>query len=297
MPNPSDQHPDNVRWTLKDLNEFLRARQDHFPEVILDFYRNEKRLPYYSFRGELYYLRKKLLAERLKHYPPEREFYRLLFIALCDYYLGAYRYAARFLDMALALGAEQHLYPLVMEIKYSITRLGRTMVIVSLEDHVARNFLRLEDVDRRITVNIFSEYAHPAEMVAGWRGYDQVFLIGHGEESTGDHAGNVLIGNVEFSPEHLAGHVTSGARLPAVLGIFSCGNGFGDTPAKRHLDYYLTDTYSSVDEFLEMFLNGYLTEYYHSYSIPAAFQKGKLATVFRAVVDPSIVIYSRGIRL
>ncbi len=297
MPNPRDHHAERVPWALKDLNDLLRKHQDRFPEVILEFYRSEKRLPYYSFRGELYYLRKKLLAERQKDYPQDREFYRLLFIALCDYYLGAYRYAVKFLDMALKLDVEHHLYPLLMEIKYSVTRLDKTLVIVSLEDHVARNFLRMEDIDKRITVNIFSEYPHPADMLADWSGYQQVFLIGHGEESTDGHAGNVLIGSVEFSPDQLAEHVVSGVHLPAVLGVFSCGNGFGDTPAKQHLDYYLTDTYSSVDEFLEMFLTGYLSEYYHSYNITAAFHKGKLATLFRAVVDPSIVMYSRGIRL
>src|SRR5690606_39702233 len=70
-------------------------------------------------------------------------------------------YAVKFLDMALKLDVEHHLYPLLMEIKYSVTRLDKTLVIVSLEDHVARNFLRMEDIDKRITVNIFSEYPHP----------------------------------------------------------------------------------------------------------------------------------------
>ena len=283
-------------WMLRDINKYVMDHSALFPDGFREFYEEKgDKLVFYSFRGELYHLRKKLLAERAKHYPPEREFYRLLFIAICDYHLGANKYAVQFLDMALALDTGHQLYPLIMQIKYSVVRLARTLVVVSLEDELAYNFRRLEEIDRRIEVDIFPDYANPEDLAKRWKGFNQVFLVGHGEEASDGKDGLIVLGDLELAPGDLEDLFSDKQALPAVFGVFSCGNSFERPSTSNRIDYYLTDTFSSVPEFLEMFLAGYLTEYCRSYDIGLAFQKGKLATLFRADSNPSYVLYSRGI--
>ena len=62
-------------------------------------------------------------------------------------------------------------------------------------------------------------------------------------------------------------------------------------------DFFMTDNQSSVPEFVEMFFNGFLTEYFNSFRISSAFTMGKLATVFRAGSDPTVELYARDFRV
>jgi hypothetical protein len=64
---------------------------------------------------------------------------------------------------------------------------------------------------------------------------------------------------------------------------------------KNHFDFFITDHESSVPMFAEMFLYGYLVEYYRDHRVQHAFESGRLATLFRAKSDPTYKMYVRGV--
>lgn len=277
----------------KDWNAALFAVRKDRPRIIDNYYSGKVRNN--SFRGELFVLRKKLLAER---YTGKKEFFRLLYIGMCDYFMGKYRYAYQFIQMAQDMKICDEFLPLIMMIKDRSTRLQRVLLIVAYDNVDGYNFRRLEKVDRNINVEVLSSYVNIEKMLQSWNHFDQVYLLGHGADETTDGKNYILIGNKEFTPEHLLNYLKDGANnVPSALGIFSCGNGFNHSAIRSKLDFFMTDNQSSVPEFVEMFFNGFLTEYFNSFRISSAFTMGKLATVFRAGSDPTVELYARDFRV
>lgn len=278
-------------WILNNIHRELHGNPKIVPEPVNDYYRG---ITQYSFTGELVKLRNKL--KKVK-YKGKKEYIRILFIGLCNYYLGNYRQSVYDLKSIKNPRLIKNLYPLIIQIisNYRKSKI-RILIIVSYDNRSNYNFRKLKKYGNT-RVYLISDLGSFEKLIDVWDNYDQVFLFGHGEESqNGSRKGNyIVIGKTKLTPSRLETYFKTGIlKCPDVLGIFSCGNGFNKPNIYNRVNYFITDNESSVPEFAEMFITGYLADFFYNWNVINAFRRGTLATVFRAVHDPTLEIFIGG---
>jgi hypothetical protein len=278
-------------WNRFNIHAEIHKHTDSIPEPVKEFYRYGP--------DESFYEKVILLEERLIAYGAStnaQEYFKQVFLGLCHYFMGRKSYLAC-LEKAEAIGLYPEFLPLIVQLKYEIKRAERTLIIVSYDDALNRHVTKLKRINEHISVIPAAIPFDIEDMLRSWNKYDQVFLLGHGEDKTDTYEGHITLGDKVLTPSMLISYILANPLHPRILGIFSCGEAFNTAEIKSHFDFFMTDRESSVPVFAEMFLYGYLQEYYQRYKMDRAFQCGKLATIFRAKSDPTYEIYLRGVTL
>lgn len=274
-----------------NIHAEIHKHADDIPEPVAAFYRNA---PFQSFQDEII-----RLEEGLIHYngdTPARNYFKWLFLGLCHYLFGRKSYVA-YLERAEETAFFPSFLPLIVRLKYEAKKAGRILVVVSLGEQINRHIQKLERLHPHLKVVIAGAGFEISDLLRTWNKYDQVFLLGHGEDRSDGYEGHITLGPQVLTPSMLKEHIRSNPLHPKIIGICCCGMAFDDPDIKSHFDFFIMDMESSVAIFVEMFINGYLLEYYRSYNVIDGFHHGRLATLFRAKSDPTYEICLRGITL
>lgn len=274
-----------------NLHAEIYKHADDIPGPVADFYRNAPQL---SFQDEITRLEEGLMQYRGD--TPARNYFKWLFLGLCHYLLGRKSYVA-YLERAEETAFFPAFLPLIVKLKYETKRAERILVVVALGDQINRNIQKQERLHSHLKVVIAGAGFDISDLLRTWNKYDQVFLLGHGEDRSDGYEGHITLGAQVLTPSMLKEHIRANPLHPKIIGICCCGMAFDDPDIKRHFDFFIMDMESSVAIFVEMFINGYLLEYYRSYNVIDGFQHGRLATLFRAKSDPTYEICLRGITL
>lgn len=276
-------------WNRFNLHAEIHRHAEYIPDPVLDFYRTTSPD---SFQENIV-----LLEDRLSHVletGPESAYFKSLFLGLCHYFLGRKSYVAH-LERAQVTGLFPEFLPLIIQLIYENKKAERILVIVSYDEALNRHIKKLGRLSTHITIKTPDAAFDPEEMLRTWNTYDQVFLLGHGEDQDDAYQGHIRLGGTILTPASLLAYLESNPLHPKILGLFACGNGFNTMAIKNHFDFFITDHESSVPMFAEMFLYGYLVEYYRDHRVQHAFESGRLATLFRAKSDPTYKMYVRGV--
>lgn len=274
-----------------NIHAEIYKHADDIPEPVAAFYRNA---PHHSFQDEI-----NRLEEGLNQYTgdtPARNYFKWLFLGLCHYLLGRKSYVAC-LERAEEAAFFPAFLPLIVKLKYETKRAERILVVVSLTEEINRHIQKLERLHPNLKVVIAGAGFDISDLLHSWNKYEQVFLLAHGEDRSDGYEGHITLGEQVMTPSMLKDHIRSNPLHPKIMGILCCGMAFDDPEIKSQFDFLMMDQESSVAIFVEMFINGYLLEYYRSYNVIDGFHHGRLATIFRAKSDPTYEIYLRGITL
>ena len=274
-----------------DIHAVIHTYAASLPDPVMNFNKTSQGQ---SLHEKLLALEAGLLA-----YPahlPEHHYFKYLFLGLCQYYLQKPSYVTYF-NEATGTGLFPELLPFVMPLVNEQTIAERILVIISFDREQNARFKQLSDIHDNITVMVATDDFDSHAMLKSWGTYDQVFIAGHGEDKSETYEGHIRLGSKLLTPGMIADAVKTGTPLPTVLGIFTCGEAFYAMEARHQFDFFITDHQSSVTSFVEMFLYGYLIDYYRYHNIPHAFQAGRLATIFQAKSDPTYKIFARGVKL
>lgn len=274
-----------------NIHAEIHKHADDLPEPVAAFYRT---VPYHSFRDEI-----TRLEEGLNQYSgdnPARNYFKWLFLGLCHYLLGRKSYVA-WLERAEEAASFPAFLPLIVRLKYETKKAGRILVVVSLGEQINGHIQKLERLHPQLKVIIAGAGFDISDLLRTWNKYEQVFLLAHGEDRSDGYEGHITLGEQVLTPSMLKAHIRSNPLHPKIMGIFCCGMAYDDPEIRSHFDFFMMDRESSVAIFVDMFINGYLHEYYRSYNVLAGFRNGRLATIFRAKSDPTFEIYLRGITL
>jgi len=274
-----------------NIHAEIHKHVDDIPEPVVAFYRNA---PHQSFQEEITKLEEGLI--QYNGDTPARNYFKWLFLGLCHYLLGRKSYVA-YLERAEEAAFFPAFLPLIVKLKYETKRAERILVVVALDEHLNRHIQKLERLHPHLKVVIAGAGFDISDLLRTWNKYEQVFLLGHGEDKSEGYEGHITLGDQVMTPSMLKEHIRSNPLHPKIMGICCCGMAFEDPDIKSHFDFFIMDMESSVAIFVEMFINGYLLEYYRSCNVIDAFQHGRLATIFRAKSDPTYEIYMRGITL
>jgi len=274
-----------------NLHAEIHKHADDIPKPVTAFYRNG---PYQSFQDEIARLEEGLI--QYNGDTPARNYFKWLFLGLCHYLLGRKSYVA-YLERAEETAFFPALLPLIVRLKYETKKAGRILVVVSLDEQINPHIQKLERLHPQLKVIIAGAGFEISDLLRTWNKYDQVFLLGHGEDRGEGYEGHITLGGQVMTPSMLKDHIRSNPLHPKIMGICCCGMAFDDPEIKSQFDFFMMDRESSVAIFVEMFINGYLLEYYRSYNVLDGFRNGRLATIFRAKSDPTYEIYLRGITL
>ena len=274
-----------------DIHAVMHAYAESLPDPVIDFYKARQE---YSFQEKLINLEAGLLTCPV--HLPEQHYFKYLFLGLCQYYLQKPSYV-NYLNQATRIGLFPEMLPIVLSLVHEQTIAERILVIISFDSERNIRFEQLREIHNNITVVVATDDFDPLEMLKSWGTYDQVFIAGHGEHKSETYEGHVRLGSRLLKPGMIADALMTDAAPPTVLGIFTCGEAFYAMEARHHFDYFITDHQSSVTSFVEMFLYGYLIDYYKYHIIPHAFQAGRFATIFQAKSDPTFKIFARGVKL
>jgi len=272
-----------------NLHAEIHRHAECIPQPVLDFY---QRTPPESFQENIV-----LLEDQLSHYSgatAASDYFKWLFLGLCHYFLGRKSYVAH-LERAQGTSLYPQFLPLIIQLIYENKKADRILIIVSYDEALNRHIKKLSRLNTHITIKIPDESFDQEEMLRTWNTYDQVFLLGHGEDQHEAYEGHIKLGSTMLTPSALLAYLESNPLHPKILGLFACGSGFNTMAIKNHFDFFITDHESSVPMFAEMFLYGYLVQYYRDHRIPHAFESGRLATFFRAKSDPTYKMYVRGV--
>ena len=278
-------------WNRFNLHAEIHRLAEYIPNPVLDFYRST---PPESFQENVI-----ALEDQLSTYSGttvESDYFKWLFLGLCHYFLGRKSYVAH-LERAQGTGLYPQFLPLIVQLIYEIKKADRILILVSYDEALNRHIKKLSRLSTHITIRTPDAAIAPEDMMRTWNTYDQVFLLGHGEDMRDGYEGHIKLGGTNLTPSSLLAYLESNPLHPKVLGLFACGNGFNTMPIKHHFDFFMTDHESSVPIFAEMFLYGYLVEYFRNHRVQHAFESGKLATLFRAKSDPTYKMYVRGVKL
>jgi hypothetical protein len=280
-----------LAWNRFNLHAEIHRHAEFIPEPVLDFYRLT---PLESFQENIVDLEDQL--SRYSGTTTESDYFKWLFLGLCYYFIGRKSYVAH-LERAQGTGLYPEFLPLIIQLIYENKKAERILVIVSYDEALNRHIRKLSRLNTHITIKTPEAGFDTEEMFRTWNTYDQVFLIGHGEDRHAGYEGHIKLGDTVLTPTGLLAYLESNPLHPKILGVFACGSAFHTTALKNHFDFFITDHESSVPMFAEMFLYGYLVEYYRDHHVQHAFESGRLATLFRAKSDPTYKMYVRGVTL
>ncbi len=276
------------------------------PVPTLYTYVNRFKLPkelqqYYKFVGkpgntleaDIYRLKSLLLKYRNRD--RKEEINTAIFLAIIGYYIGHYRLTLYFIRQLEAESLEPVLKQLLLELKYNIRILDKVLVITS-EDatymtslrKVASYANRKMPGKRKKLVILKAKNLTFRKLAHYFKSYEQVFLVGHGDDRV------ISLGKKEIGLPDIASLLQGQFDKPNVVGIFSCGNAFRDPSIWEHVDFFMTDNQQSVPVFAEMFLYGYLRNFYNFFSVQRAYDAGNLLPTIRAVNALSIELYAKG---
>lgn len=278
---------------LKDLYSVInRFELPKELQSYYDFVGDDK----FSLEGDLYKLKKLLL--RYKSKSKAEEINTCLFLAILGYYIGEYKLTLYFIRKLEKEEITQIQIRLILDLKYYIRKLDKIIVLTSVEATSLRSLTKVERyVNRglppkckRLVIKPLDELKLK-DLKAYFKNYEQVFLVGHGDDKI------IEIGGFSLEAHHIIPLLQNQYDKPNVLGIFSCENAFGIPSIRKNVDYFITDNAISAPVFIEMFLYGYLRNFYDFYSIQRAYDAGRILPTIRAVKDVSILLYERGVKI
>jgi len=228
----------------------------------------------------------------------DQEINTYLFLAILGLFSGEYRLALFFVRKLESLPLQQEQMRLAMEIRYSIRKLDKIIILTSFEKATPLQSLQnfkseaikekifRESWDGLVIQNVtkFTE----TDLKSYFQKYEQVFIIGHGN-SIGIEIGDRIIGLGDIVPT-----IQNVMNKPNVLGIFSCGDAFNKEEIWNNVDYFVTDTFFSAPLYAEMFLYGYIPSYYRNRDVLKAFDAGWILPAINAISDPSFTMREKG---
>jgi len=261
------------------------------PEPVIDFCEARHT---HSFQEKLLQLEDGL-STYVSHLPATN-YFKYLFQGFCQYYLQKKTYVT-YLNQAANTGLFPQFLPLIIQLIYEQRRAERILIMVSFDDERNGDFKKLSGIHDTITVIAVDDDFDPDDLFTSWGVYDQVFIAGHGENRSETYDGHIRLGKKILTPGMITQAVNENTMHPPILGVFTCGEAFCAMEIKSQFDYFISDHLSSVSRFVEMFLYGYLVDYFRSYTILHAFEAGRLATIFQAKSDPTYKIFTRGVKL
>ena len=278
---------------LAKLYSFINRKE--LPPELMQYY---KRLPNEKFdlskdMGKL----KKLLLDYEANGENE-EINTFIFLAILGLFSGEYKLSLFFIRKLEELQLNQEEIWLVMEIKYSIRKLDKILILTSFSKATPLEAIRKYSINVLNNnqgsnsnnellikdVNNITDF----QLQSYFRNYEQIFLVGHGNSVS------IQIGDQSLKLEDIVSKLKGVLNKPNVLGIFSCGEAFNKEEIWNHVDYFITDTFSSVPTFAEMFLLGYISSYYRNRDVLKAFDSGWILPTIRAVSDPSFTLREKG---
>jgi len=278
-------------WDRMNIHAEIHKYVESLPAPVIDFCRGKQ---HFSFVEKLV-----LLEERLSAYTsplPAQHYFKCLFLGLCTYYLQKSTYVS-YLEQAKEVGLFPEFLPSLLPSSDEQKKAERILVIVAFNHQLNEHFNKLHAIHKRIKVITADAMFEPENIFQIWNSFDQVFLAGHGEDKSESYEGHIRLGKKILTPSMITQAVKEDSRHPSILGIFTCGDAFYVMDIKQKFDFFIADHQSSVPRFVEMFLYGYLTDYYSSHSVLQAFQRGRMATIFSAKSDPTYELFSRGVKL
>jgi hypothetical protein len=278
-------------WTRMNVHAEIHKHAASLPFPVIDFYQEKQHFPFVQ--------KLILLEERLSTYTsslPIQYYFKSLFMGLCQYYLQRSTYEG-YLEQAQATGLFPEILPTLLPSIDRQVLAERTLVIVSFDDQLNKHYTKLQDIHQHVKVIVAGASFEPESIFQWWNTFDQVFLAGHGEDQSASYEGHIRLGKKILTPGMITKAVKANSNHPSILGIFTCGDAFYSMDIKRKFDFFIADHQSSVPQFIEMFLYGYLTDYYRSYSVLQAFQRGRVATIFSAKSDPTYELFASGINV
>ncbi|MDZ4747577.1 MAG: hypothetical protein SH808_03770 [Saprospiraceae bacterium] len=247
-------------------------------------------------------LKSLLLAYKTKNTEVNKTTY--IFLAVLGLFSGEYRLSLYFIRKIESLKMTRRETSLIMEIKYSIRKLDKILVLVSKpqnEDEEDKIYLTsIKDLARRI--NRGTRYtAYRGKLVVKYINtitakdfrscftkFEQVFIVGHGDDISMD------LGEKKLQPSDIISKLKGKLDKPNLLGLFSCGEAFNIKDIWDNVDYFITDTSQSVPVFFEMFLYGYISSYYRNSDVLKAFDSGWILPTIRATGDPYFQLKEKG---
>ena len=278
-------------WKQFNLHAEIHRHAADIPEPVKNFYSDALNQ---SFQDEINRLEEGLV--RYTGDTPAKNYFKWLFLGLCHYLLGRKSYVG-LLEQAEATAFYPDLLPLIVKLKYETKKAERILVVVALDEHLNRHINRLGRHFPHVKIIVAGAGFDISDLLRTWNKYDQIFLLGHGEDKSDAYEGHISLGDQALTPSILLRYVRANPLHPKIIGIFCCGGAFHDPEIHSHFDFFMMDRESSVAIFIEMFLNGYLLGYYRSGNVINAFNHGRFATLFRAKSDPTYEIYVRGVTL
>ena len=271
------------------------VNRNTLPPVLRDYY---MRLPNEKFDLVSDMSKLKLLLLKYENSSEEEEKNTYIFLAILGLFSGEYKLSLFFIRKLEALPLEQEEIWLIMEIKYSIRKLDKILILTSFSKatplEAIRNYefnvLQKEWRNNNNAGLVIKDINNLTdfELQSYFRDFEQVFLVGHGNSISID------IGNRSINLADIASKLDGVLNKPNVLGIFSCGNAFDKEEIWSNVDYFITDTFSSVPVFAEMFLLGYISSYYRNKDVLKAFDSGWILPTINAINNPSYTLREKG---
>lgn len=227
-----------------------------------------------------------------------------LFLAVLGLFSGEYKLSLYFIRKLESLKLNKKETSLIMEIKYSIRKLDKILVLVSMPKDEAEEekiYLKsIKDLSKRINRKTrYSSYRRKLvvryvnditakDFRSCFTKFEQIFIVGHGDEIGMD------LGEKELLPDDIISKLKGKLDKPNLLGLFSCGEAFNKREIWENVDYFITDTNQSVPVFFEMFLYGYISTYYRNRDVLKAFDAGWILPTIRATGDPYFQLKEKG---
>lgn len=277
---------------------YSMINKSELPPELMNYY---KRLPNEKFDliSDMKELKNLLLNYKANAVNEEKNTF--IFLAILGLFTGEYKLSLFFIRKLDMLPLTQQENWLIMEIKYSIRKLDKILILTSFSKATPLEAIRSFEVnvlnkkwginktDGLLIkdVNNITDF----ELQSYFRNFEQIFLVGHGNSISID------IGNKTLTPEDIASKLIGVLDKPNVLGIFSCGEAFNKEEIWSNVDYFITDTFSSAPVFAEMFLLGYISSYYRNKDVLKAFDSGWILPTIRAISDPSFTLREKGFKI
>jgi len=211
--------PDTLPWNKFNIHAEIHKHTDSIPEPVNAFYRYA---PDESIHEKVVLLEEGLVSYRASK--DEQEYFKQLFLGLCHYFLGRKSYVAC-LERAEAATLFPQFLPFIVQLKYEMKKAERILVIVSYDDLINRSVRKLSKLHEHITVIVAQAPVDIEYMLRSWNKYDQVFLLGHGEDKSDSYEGHITLGDNILTPSMLISYIRTNPLHPKILAFFPVGKG------------------------------------------------------------------------
>lgn len=271
--------------SYKNINIFDSINRRKLPGDLPNFIYRET--GQYNFFDDLYSLRNEL--REFKPADDKEEYSEKLFSCLVYYFLGDYEDCLRNIKWVLDNTQDPMIKRLLVSLKYKILPLRNILILISNDGQEAVKYSSISRKHKEVDLVFIYNFSE-RHFINSLNEYDQIFLIGHGDEE------QTKIGGKEVTVPWLCEILDENPqKRVGLLGVLSCGGAFDNDKIYNRFDYFVTDTITSNLQFSEMFLFSYIQNYMKLPDVPNSFMMGKIGTALRAVANPGFILYEGGV--